>query len=763
MDGIYPVAAVTDFAQAKLAGQIAHFLTALLILVFFLQLPKFGAHRKLLPLWTAAWVALVVATIIPATAAAGRLSGLQMLPPDVALVADLALSPARFLFILFMAAAAFEASRKPIGRGVLRALVVGAVLLGFVIAGLDQLSMANQALVLATPALFLGAALLALTAARGHRSRGMVLLALAMVLFATATTLFQLASTDAFSTLIGERVAMQVFASESFGMALCDAALAASVTILVVQDSLHLAVQAREAQWREANAAEERLRQIIEAAGEAIVTFDVDRQVRLANAAAGRVFQVPTPSLIGRRLDQLIELPEPPGTGVLPWWEAGPTNPVVAVGRRFNGTSFPVELTVGPLVDQGRPGGGVAIVRDMTAHHQAIAERERFERRVAESEKMLAIGRVVSGVAHELNNPLAVVLGQSEQLADLTHDVEVRAGIALIIEQAQRARHIVRDLLAFVRPGTDRGEAVTLGELAGRIAAIQSPRAEAQNTRIVVDAPEPTVVVHGDRMALEQVVTNLIENAIDASGGGGVVTVRVRRDDRRGLLIIEDSGPGVDPEHIGRIFEPFFTTKGVGQGTGLGLPVSAGLVERQGGSLQLENRPEVGIGARFVVGLPLSVEPVVEPVVELVGDRGRRTTGIPPRVDDHGVARPVLIVDDEAAVRTTMAMMFSRWGWPVVQRDSARDAVTLLQSGGESSDPAVILCDLRMPGMTGQEFHRCLREVAPDLAARVIFVTGDVVEAETALFLQGVDQPVVEKPFTLAEMAGAVQAILDRG
>jgi CheY-like chemotaxis protein len=310
-----------------------------------------------------------------------------------------------------------------------------------------------------------------------------------------------------------------------------------------------------------------------------------------------------------------------------------------------------------------------------------------------------------------------------------------------------------------VRPGTDRGEAVTLGELAGRIAAIQSPRAEARDIRIVVDAPEPAVVVHGDRMALEQVVTNLIENAIDASGDGGVVAVRVRRDDRRGLLVVEDTGPGVDPEHIGRIFEPFFTTKGVGQGTGLGLPVSAGLVERQGGSLQLENRPQADIGARFVVGLPLSTEPVVE----LVGGRGRRTTGIPPRRDAQGVAKSVLIIDDEAAVRTTIAMMFSRWGWPVVQRDTARDAVTLLQSGEEWSDPAVILCDLRMPGMTGQEFHRCLREVAPDLAARVIFVTGDVVEADTALFLQGVDQPVVEKPFTLAEMAGAVQEILDQG
>jgi two-component system NtrC family sensor kinase len=762
MDGIYPAPGSLDFAQVKLAGQIAHFLTAVLILVFFTQLPKFGAHRKLLPLWTAAWVALVVTTCIPAAAAVERLSGLQVLRPDVGLVADLVLSPARFLFILFVAVAAFEASHKPISRGILRALVVGAVLLGLVIRSVDQSSTANQALVLATPALFLGAALLALTAARGHRSRGMILLALAMVLFATATTLFQLASTDAFSALIGERAAMQIFASESFGMALCDAVLAASVTILVVQDSLHLAVQAREAQWREANAAEERLRQIIEAAGEAIVTFDVDRQIRLANAAAGRVFQVPTPSLIGRRLDQLIEaapVADPSGAGTRLWWDAGPAEPIVAVGRRFNGTSFPAELTVGPLVDQGRPGGGVAIVRDMTAHHLAIAERERFERRVGESEKMLAIGRVVSGVAHELNNPLAVVLGQSEQLADLTHDVEVRAGIALIIEQAQRARHIVRDLLAFVRPGTDRGEAVTLGELAGRIAAIQSPRAEARDIRIVVDAPEPAVVVHGDRMALEQVVTNLIENAIDASGDGGVVAVRVRRDDRRGLLVVEDTGPGVDPEHIGRIFEPFFTTKGVGQGTGLGLPVSAGLVERQGGSLQLENRPQADIGARFVVGLPLSTEPVVE----LVGGRGRRTTGIPPRRDAQGVAKSVLIIDDEAAVRTTIAMMFSRWGWPVVQRDSARDAVTLLQSGEEWSDPAVILCDLRMPGMTGQEFHRCLREVAPDLAARVIFVTGDVVEADTALFLQGVDQPVVEKPFTLAEMAGAVQEILDQG
>jgi signal transduction histidine kinase len=427
-------------------------------------------------------------------------------------------------------------------------------------------------------------------------------------------------------------------------------------------------------------------------------------------------------------------------------------------GMRPNGTTFPAELTIGPLAGEDGPGGGVAIVRDLTLLQETTAERERFERQMAQSEKMLAIGRVVSGVAHELNNPLAVVLGESEHLTDLPVDVEARESIRLINEQAHRARHIVRDLLAFVRPGDDRAEPLDLGALVEHVVAVQAPRAVAHGATIDVHNTTPKdFLVRVDRVGMEQVITNLLENAIDAGGAGATVTVRVVDRGATCLVTVEDTGPGVDPAHLDRIFEPFFTTKGVGHGTGLGLPVSLGLVERHGGTLRLENRPGPPIGARFIVTLP-RCEDQLPAVVEAPP---ARTECAPPRHPGSGQPMPVLVVDDEPAVRSTIARIFSRWGWPVVEVASGEAALQHLAERDAAEWPAVIMCDLRMPGMSGQGVHAALVADFPALVNRVVFVTGDVVEPMTAAFLRAAGRPVVEKPFTMAEMAGAVGRALE--
>jgi len=749
--------ATGEFVYVTLVGHVVHWLTALLVLGFFLLLPRFGAHRRLLTAWVAAWSALVASTLQLALSSLGFLVGRNLIPPDLGVLLDLVLLPARFLFLLFVVVAAVQASGRSIRQSTLQALVVGVTVLGLFLGTTDHYNRTNQILVLLLPALFLGLALLILAAADRRTSSGKTYLAVAMGIFAAGTSLFALAPTSGFERLVGMDVAARLVAADSFGSALMVAVLGAAVVVLVVQDSLLLVEQTRGSQVREAGEAEDRLRRIIESAGEAIVTFDTEKHVVLANAAAGRLFRVPSRSLVGRPLSGLLDV-----MGPLERSDSSGVTGGMRVGRRPDATTFPAEITVGAFTEAASASGGVAIIRDLTVQEQERAERERFERQVAESEKMLAIGRVVSGVAHELNNPLMVVLSQSEQLGFVRHDAETESGIRMIKEQALRARHIVRDLLAFVRPAPRVPAPMDLVELAEDMTAVQAPRAGGRGCQIVLRVPTERVVVLADRLGMEQVVTNLIENAVDATGAGGTVTVAVVSHGTNGELTVEDSGGGVEVQHLDQIFEPFFTTKGVGQGTGLGLPVSRGLVEQVGGTMRLENRPAQGIGARFVVSFPLT-DPLT--LVSPVPEQEQAAAGMPQVVrGPDGAVLPVVIIDDQPAVRRTMRAIFERWQWPVVVLESSPEALTFLTSpdvGPHSA--AVIVCDLRMPILSGQELFRQVAATMPELAERFVFVTGDVVEPETAAFLTEVGQPVVEKPFTFEELSRAVQEITQPG
>jgi CheY-like chemotaxis protein/anti-sigma regulatory factor (Ser/Thr protein kinase) len=364
---------------------------------------------------------------------------------------------------------------------------------------------------------------------------------------------------------------------------------------------------------------------------------------------------------------------------------------------------------------------------------------------------MMAIGRVVSGVAHELNNPLAVVLGQSEQLVDTAPAGDVQTGLRLIHEHAHRARHIVKDLLTFVRHREADRELVNLSRLAERTVASQRATAMTHAVSLASELPGnlPSVLI--DRTAVEQVLVNLIDNALAAAGTDGIVTVATRATGSSVELVVEDSGRGVPDAIVARIFEPFFTTKGPGRGTGLGLSVSQGIAEQHGGSLRLENRPAPGVGARFILSLPATpgaadgayAEPVALPFPR------------PPARGDGSLGE-VMIIDDEAGVRTTLGRMFKRAGWGVREAASGDDGLAWLAAVPELDAPEVILCDLKMPGLSGREVYEQLSMRRPFLLPRIIFVTGDVVESVSNGFIAASGREVVEKPFTVAEIAQAV-------
>jgi two-component system, NtrC family, sensor kinase len=226
------------------------------------------------------------------------------------------------------------------------------------------------------------------------------------------------------------------------------------------------------------------------------------------------------------------------------------------------------------------------------------------EQALQQSARLAALGQLVSSVAHELNNPLSAILLFTEDLLSAHPDPDQVEGLTLIAQQARRSRAIVRDLLTLVWSGDDRREQVNPAGLLRDVIRGLRRQTEQLGVSVSAEVDGLPVLLELDQIGVEQVVTNLVINAAQAASPGGHVCVRARLD---GDFVIEvtDDGPGISPEAMPHIFEPFYTTKPAGEGTGLGLAVSMGLVERSGGTITASNRlPAEGGGAIFVVRLP---------------------------------------------------------------------------------------------------------------------------------------------------------------
>ena len=380
---------------------------------------------------------------------------------------------------------------------------------------------------------------------------------------------------------------------------------------------------------------------------------------------------------------------------------------------------------------------------DEASLRTAYEELQRAQAKALQHERLSAIGRVASGVAHELNNPLSAVLHLTEDLradgARTPHEVEALDTIA---EQARRCRAIVRDLLAFARGQErrpERAEARTvLASARAAVAATLRERCTQLDVMLAPDMPE----ILTDAAGLEQVLTSLIENAAYASGEGGRVVVQGERAGEGWRFTVEDSGPGIPSDVLPRIFEPFFTTKPEGHGSGLGLAVSLGTVRRQGGMIRVEPGGD-GRGARFIVAIPPSPEALREHL---------SPSPEPPSDTVPGDGRPrVLLIDDERSIRLALSRFMRRRGWDVEEAQDGAAGVALLESAPPEAYDLVVT-DLRMPVMSGFEVHDWLESNRPDLFARLVIATGDVASQPVREFLGRISRPVLEKPFELSAL-----------
>jgi PAS domain S-box-containing protein len=403
--------------------------------------------------------------------------------------------------------------------------------------------------------------------------------------------------------------------------------------------------------------------------------------------------------------------------------------------RRRDGSTFPVFSTVAALRDSsGELTHFVGVQRDIT-------EELRLRDQLVHSERMSAVGELVAGVAHEINNPLQTIVGCVELLIEEQGSPEDHLrDLRLVRQEAARAGQIVRNLLAFVRRGSPDRVSGDLNQIVRATLALREYHLSQQNIQLFVDLDTRALAILANREEIQQVVLNLLlnaEQAVTDGPGSGRIIVRTRSNGRFHTLQVSDDGPGIGADLRGRIFEPFFTTKEVGQGTGLGLSISLGIATSHGGSLTLcppSQERDQGLGACFELALPVAL-----PVTA-----GARSA-LPSALDVSRTIR-VLVVEDEVPIRALLVRLLSRRGMDVIEAASTTEA----QQRVERSHFDLILCDVALGESSGIDYYRELSRTRPELARHFVFVTGDAgaVWANSDL----ADVPVLSKPFTAADL-----------
>ena len=376
-----------------------------------------------------------------------------------------------------------------------------------------------------------------------------------------------------------------------------------------------------------------------------------------------------------------------------------------------------------------------------------VQQLQETQAQLVQAGKLSAVGQLVSGVAHELNNPLSVVIGYGQLLKGKLLPSELRGPIDMMVAQGERMAKIVQGLLLFSRQRKPERAAVDLPAVIEQTVALRATRLRLSGIRVETDHASDVPHAEGDVHQLQQVFLNLLlnaEHAILAAGTGDTIRIRARgrvEGERRWVVVeFEDNGPGIAPEVMPRIFEPFFTTKKVGEGTGLGLSVSYGIVQQHGGRLSGESAAGRTV---FTIELP---ESSVEPA---------RPKASPPRIGVNGFGRRALVVDDEPGMVELMTTLLKGAGWQVEVAATGRAALERVRAVRFD----VVLSDIRMPDGSGEDFYRSVVRDRPALAKRFVFMTGDTANPSAWRFVEETQAPVLEKPFTADGLFRALERL----
>jgi two-component system NtrC family sensor kinase len=470
---------------------------------------------------------------------------------------------------------------------------------------------------------------------------------------------------------------------------------------------------------------ESRYRNLFESASDAIVTLDANGRFTTFNHAAENISGYRREELVAQWFAPMLpddELPK-----ALAHFQralAGETGLFETSFLRKDGDVRTIQVTYStPQKDEEV----LCVIRDVT-------DQKMLQEQLIQSEKMSAIGQLVSGVAHELNNPLAGISAFAQLLlTEKRFPPDQRTAAEMIYAEARRASRIVQNLLTFARQHKPERTATSINQVLDDTLELRGYELRVRGIEVERDYEDGLPETMADAHQLQQVFLNLITNAEQAmekrQRDAQRLTVRTSRSGTVNRIEVEDTGPGIPPNLIERIFNPFFTTKPTGSGTGLGLSISLGIVREHEGRIWAENAPTGG--ARFVVELPV------------VAPRGSDDLSRVAPVMPVGEQLRMLVVDDEASVRVALQRYFASRGHEVETTASGKDALARLRDG--TFDAVVV--DMRMPDLSGEQLYAELHGKDPAHAERVIFTTGQLVDEQVRAFLASTGRPYIPKPF----------------
>jgi two-component system cell cycle sensor histidine kinase/response regulator CckA len=498
------------------------------------------------------------------------------------------------------------------------------------------------------------------------------------------------------------------------------------------------------------------LNAVVASAPLGIVVVDRSARVQVWNAEADRILGVSGEQMEGR----LLSTDDSPVRGIAVLLERALAGERVRSSELectlAGGRQLSLSVSVAPLeLESGERSGAVAVIED-------ISDRRELEQRYQQSQKLEAVGRLAGGLAHDLNNVLTVISGYASSLEQEQGGVGERA--ALIREAAARAASLTRELLTFSRSRRMQMETLSLSATVADMRAMIE-RMVPEDVELVFNLDPAAGWIEGDRGQIEQLLLNLIVNSCDALSDGGRITIETASElltednplalpaGGYSLLIVSDTGVGMDEEVLAKIFDPFFTTKPPGQGTGLGLAMAYGTVDQHGGKIEVLSSP--GAGTTVLSYFPLAAAPprprapAERPDGRGEQERSRRTG-------------TVLLAEDDDLVRQLVAEMLGELGFDVLAAANGREALEL--ASGREQELDLLISDLVMPVMDGRRLAEQLRRIRGELPVlfvsgydvrlRKVETAGEEPSAQNTLFL--------DKPFSQAEMASAIDRLVDR-
>ena len=375
-------------------------------------------------------------------------------------------------------------------------------------------------------------------------------------------------------------------------------------------------------------------------------------------------------------------------------------------------------------------------------------ETAELQQRALTSSHLASIGELASGIAHEVNNPLASIVLYTQLLMEEDLPAKTKSDVMSIYESAVRAINIIRRLLTFARQQLQQKMATDINEMVAVTLELRKYALETSNIQVRTRLAQGLPLTLADAGQIQQVFLNIVLNAeaeMKLSRGKGSLFITTELVDNTIKIAFTDDGPGITRENMNKIFNPFFTTREVGQGTGLGLSICHGIVADHDGKIYAESGP--GNGATFYVELPVIPCGQAEKKAELAQ----------PDTLEAG-SRRILIVDDEVSILDSLGRLLVKHGYRVDTVDNCRSALDMIL--GEKYD--CILLDIKLPGMSGIELYKEIKKSDASLVRKIAFITGNIMEQETRRFLQENRVAYFVKPFEMKQLIKELDILLSR-